>query len=152
MSMYVIQTLMGALGSVGFALLFRIRGRKLIWAGIGGAMSWAAYLVCFHGGLGVFLSLFLAPSAAAVLSEVLARVVKAPVLMLLVPMLVPMIPGGDLYAMMSRLVVGAYEELGYYSQLVLTEAGAIALGIICTASLTNILNGLRGRLNHEKRP
>ena len=39
MSMYVIQTLMGALGSVGFALLFRIRGRKLIWAGIGGAMS-----------------------------------------------------------------------------------------------------------------
>ena len=31
------QTVMGALGSVGFAVLFDIRGTKLAWAGAGGA-------------------------------------------------------------------------------------------------------------------
>lgn len=62
--------------------------------------------------------------------------------MLLVPMLIPLIPGGDLYYMMSFLVRGQYEAFGQYAQRVLTEAGAIALGIICVASLMNIIAGL----------
>ena len=46
---------------------------------------------------------------AGAFGELLARAVKAPVIMLLVPMLIPLIPGGDLYYMMSFLVRGQYE-------------------------------------------
>ena len=70
--------------------------------------------------------------------------------MLLVPMLIPLIPGGDLYYMMSFLVRGQYEAFGQYAQRVLTEAGAIALGIICVASLMNIIAGLRVRARGGK--
>ena len=83
-------------------------------------------------------------------SELLARAVKAPVIMLLVPMLIPLIPGGDLYYMMSFFVRGQYEAFGQYAQRVLTEAGAIALGIICVASLMNIIAGLRVRARGGK--
>ena len=131
MAWYFVQTLMGCIGSVGFAVLFNIRGRKLLLAAGGGALAWAVYLACTCNGLDIFAGLFFATLAAALASELLARAVKAPVIMLLVPMLIPLIPGGDLYYMMSFLVRGQYEAFGQYAQRVLTEAGAIALGIIC---------------------
>ena len=76
--------------------------------------------------------------------------IVVPVIMLLVPMLIPLSPGGDLYYMMSFLVRGQYEAFGQYAQRVLTEAGAIALGIICVASLMNIIAGLRVRARGGK--
>ena len=113
-------------------------------------MAWAVYLACTWNGLDIFAGLFFATLAAALASELLARAVKAPVIMLLVPMLIPLIPGGDLYYMMSFLVRGQYEAFGQYAQRVLTEAGAIALGIICVASLMNIIAGLRVRARGGK--
>ena len=106
MAWYFVQTLMGCIGSVGFAVLFNIRGRKLLLAAGGGALAWAVYLACTCNGLDIFAGLFFATLAAALASELLARAVKAPVIMLLVPMLIPLIPGGDLYYMMSFLVRG----------------------------------------------
>ena len=157
MAWYFVQTLMGCIGSVGFAVLFNIRGRKLLLAAGGGALAWAVYLACTCNGLDIFAGLFSATvrfvcryGMAALASELLARAVKAPVIMLLVPMLIPLIPGGDLYYMMSFLVRGQYEAFGQYAQRVLTEAGAIALGIICVASLMNIIAGLRVRARGGK--
>lgn len=141
----IVQTLMGAVGAVGFAMLFNVRGGKLLWAAVGGALAWAVYLLATHAGANVFAALFFASLAAALFSEVLARVVKAPVLMLLVPMLIPLIPGGDLFYMMNHLVRADTEAFAGAARLVMTEAGAIALGIICVASLMNILAGLRSR-------
>ena len=41
----IIQILMAAFGSVGFAMLFQLHGKKLITAGIGGGISWIVYLL-----------------------------------------------------------------------------------------------------------
>ena len=49
----VFQTLLGAAGSVGFALLFNIRGVKLAWIGAGGALGWVVYSLTSPRG-GVF--------------------------------------------------------------------------------------------------
>ena len=117
MESYVIQTVMGIIGSVGFAVLFGIYDRKLLWIAVGGGAGWAVYLVCVAGGQSKFTGLFVSA-------------LKAPVIMLLVPMLIPEIPGGDLYYTMYYLVQGDYAEFGSYANQVLIEAGAIALGII----------------------
>ena len=150
MARAILQTLMGAAGAVGFAVLFRIEGRKL-WVALGGALAWAVYLLCMWLGLGVFASLVCATAAASLLSEILARAVKAPAVILLVPMLVPLIPGGDLYYMMSYLVRGDMTAFAQAARLVITEAGAIALGIICVSSAVNILAGLRGHARGPRR-
>ena len=138
MGWYCIQTAMGAVGAAGFAVLFNIRGSRLVWTALGGALSWAVYLVCTCHGQGVFTALLCATAAAALASEALARAVRAPVILLLVPMLIPLIPGGDLYYMMSFLVRAQLDRFAEYARLVLTEAGAIAVGIICAASAANL--------------
>ena len=48
MSWYVLQTVMGAVGSLGFAILFGVRDRKLIPITAGGALAWSVYLVSVH--------------------------------------------------------------------------------------------------------
>ena len=57
MESYVIQTVMGIIGSVGFAVLFGIYDRKLLWIAVGGGAGWAVYLVCVAGGQSKFTGL-----------------------------------------------------------------------------------------------
>lgn len=150
MAWYFLQTAMGCVGAVGFAILFNTRGRKLLWVMLGSGLCWAVYLACVYFKQDRLLALFFAAATAALISEVLARVLRAPVIILLVPILIPLIPGGDLYYMMSYLVQQAYESFGRYAQLVLGQAGAIALGIICVSSLVNVVTGVYARARRYK--
>ena len=97
MSFSVIQTIMGMIGSVGFAVLFGVRGRKLAVIALGSGAGWAVYLVCRAMGCSIFTGLLAASLFVAALSEVLARMLRTPVILLLVPMLIPEVPGEALY-------------------------------------------------------
>ncbi len=143
MRFYVIQTVMGMLGSVGFAVLFGIYDRKLGVIALGGAAGWVVYLACTASGHSMFVGLFVASLFVAALSEILARILKTPVILLLVPMLIPEIPGGDLYYTMYHLVQGHYTEFGSSSNQVLVEAGAIALGIILASHIARFARSIR---------
>ena len=142
MNAYVLQTLMGAIGSVGFAILFNVHGKRLILFFLGGALAWSVYLLCIHNGSSMFVGLLLASMTAALSSEVLARIVHAPVLILLVPMLIPLIPGGDLYRTMDAMVRGEHALFLANGTIAITAAGAISLVIICMTALSHIVFGI----------
>ncbi len=143
MAFYVIQTFMGLLGSIGFAVLFGIYDRKLFVIAAGSAAGWAVYLVCKEGGCSLFVALFVSGLFITAFSEILARVIKTPVILLLVPILIPEIPGADLYYTMYYLVQGLYTEFGNSLNKVMTEAGAIALGIILVSHAAQLLRNIR---------
>lgn len=138
METQIIQTITAMIASVGFAVLFGIRDRKLAWIAAGSGAGWAAYLICFNFGYGMYWGLFWASLFVAALSEVFARIVKTPVILLLAPMLIPEFPGKDLYYTMYYLVRNLREDFSNTYNMVLMEAGAIAMGIIlasCAAKL-----------------
>ena len=147
---HVIQTLMGAIGAVGFAILFNVRGKRLLLFFLGGALDWAVYLLCTLNGCSMFLGLLFATMTAAISSEVLARIIRAPVLILLVPMLIPLIPGGDLYRCMDGMVRGDYDRFLTYGSNAVTAAGAICLGIICVTAVTHIILRIHEHLRDLK--
>ena len=143
MEFYILQTVMGMIGSVGFAILFGILDRKLIGIALGGGAGWAVYLMCTANGHSMFAGLFVASLFVAAFSEILARVLKAPVILLLVPMLIPEIPGGDLYYAMYDLVQRNFADFGNSANKVLVEAGAIALGIILASYIAKFVRNIR---------
>ena len=143
MEFYIIQTMMGMIGSVGFATLFGIMDRKLIGIALGGGAGWAVYLLCTANGHSMFAGLLVASLFVAAFSEILARVLKAPVILLLVPMLIPEIPGGDLYYAMYDLVQRNFADFGNSANKVLVEAGAIALGIILASYIAKFVRNIR---------
>lgn len=142
MPFYLVQTMMGIVGSVSFAVLFGVSGRKLSWIALGSGVGWIVYLWCVVQGYGIFAGLFGASLFVALLSEILARLLKTPVILTLVPMLIPELPGGDLYYTMHDLVQGNYVEFANSSHRVLVEAGAIALGIILASYVARFIKSI----------
>lgn len=136
----VVQVVMGMCGAVGFSVLFNVRGKKLVAAGLGAALSWSVYLVLYHiYGDNKIAALLGAAFTVAVLAEILARVMKAPVIILLVPMLFPLIPGSDLYYMTINLVLNNTAEFAEYLNLVMREAGVIAFAVILVTCAVQVI-------------
>lgn len=143
MQAQLVQTAMGVIGSLGFALLFGIRmPRALGCIAVGSGVGWAVYLLSVAGGHGKAFGMLASSLIIAICSEVMARVIKTPVILLLVPMLIPEIPGGDLYYTMYSLIEGDSTKFASLLQLVLAEAGAIALGIILASYAAGLLNNI----------
>lgn len=135
----VIQTLMGAISSVAFAVFFNVRGKKLLLFFFGSALDWAVYLLAVHNGYNEFVGMLMATMTAALLSEVFARIIRAPVLILLVPMLVPLIPGRGLYNTMDALIRGERARFLTSGISTVSCAAAICLGIICVTAIAHML-------------
>ena len=93
----LIQIFCATLGTLGFALLFRVRREHLLFATLGGALSWTAYLAVGFAGAGVFLSSLTGGVAVCLWSEMMARWRKAPANVYLIPGIVPLLPGSALY-------------------------------------------------------
>ena len=62
MSQDVLSVIASFFGSLGFAIIYNIRGRRVLIPAIGGAVFWAVYLVFLHfvnnEYLGFFVVLF----------------------------------------------------------------------------------------------
>ena len=117
-------------GSAGFALLFNARGEKLLWASLGGLLSWGVYLLVGLGYPSDPTRYFLAALVLTVYAEIMARLHKAPVTGFLVAGTIPLIPGGNLYRSMSAAVAGQWQAALHTGLATLLLAVAIAAGIL----------------------
>ena len=135
----IIQLLTGAAGSVGFGLIFHINKRYLPVAAVGGAFGWLAYLLLFHHGNHIFVSMLVASFCVAIYAEILARGYGAPSTPFFVTSAIPLIPGSTLYYCMSALAEGntrLAEEYGSQTFLcALGIAGGMAIAW-CICDLT----------------
>ena len=131
-----IQLLTAFLGSIGFSILFHIRGVKLLFAGLGGFLSWGFYLLIAN---------LLAASFSAAYAEIMARVLRSPATIFVIPSLIPLVPGGALYYAMYSAMVGNAEALSFYGFQTWNVALGIAIGVASVTSICNLLTVLRRR-------
>ena len=79
--MDILKTVITAfLGSLGFALLYGLKKRYLIYASIGGLISWGMYLIFSYtfNQNEIFLPCFIATVITAIYVNIIAVWVKAP--------------------------------------------------------------------------
>lgn len=132
------QIFMGFLGSLGFGILFHIRGRRLVIASLGGLISWTVFLLLEPLLPGESIRYFLASATVTVYAEVFARIIKTPTTTFLVPSLIPLIPGGALYYTMNYALNEQWTSFGAKALYTLELAAALALGIIAVTTLTRM--------------
>lgn len=135
----IIQVLMGAIGSFGFSFLYNIRGKKLVFAGLGGLFSWSLCLILQIWFDSEVIRYFLSAAFVAAYAEVLARVMKTPTTTFLVPAIIPHVPGGSLYYTMKFAL--NQEWYAFFSKAFYTVelALALAMGIIAISSLVKFI-------------
>ena len=140
-----VELVTGALGSLGFGMVFRLRARYLVPAVLGGLLNWGTYLLAYSLTGALFLSCLLAAAVAAVYAEILAQRLRAPATLFLVPALIPSIPGSCLYYTMQAAVVGDFAAASQNGVLTLQWALGIAGGISIVVVILTVIRGVRRR-------
>lgn len=144
-----IQILMGYLGSLGFNILFNIRGRKLFIASLGGFISWTVFLLLEPLLPGEPIRYFLAATAITIYGEVFARIEKTPTTTFLVPSVIPLIPGGSLYYTMNYALNEQWDAFTDKAFYTLQLALALALGIITVTTAVRLLTVLARKMRNQ---
>ncbi len=140
---YLIQIVTGCLGAAGFALLYNIRGRRLLFATLGGLLSWLVYLLSYQLWPNEILCYFIAATLVAAYAELMARLLKTPTTMFITTSLIPLVPGSSLYYTMTYAFRGAGEAFIEKGLHTLGLAGALAAGVILVAGLTAAITKIK---------
>lgn len=128
--MNMTQLIAGAVGSVGFGLIFNLRKKYIVFAAAGGFLGWLVYLLCTeHFREGIFASTLAAAFVTAIYAEILARICKAPSTLFFMTAVIPLIPGSTLYYCIYSLVMNQLEAAQKYGTQTFLYALAIAAGM-----------------------
>ena len=134
----LIQIITGTIGTLGFGILFNIRGKRLIAATLGGALSWSLFLL-----LQLFIpsepvNYFIVSLTTAFYCQLAAIRLKTPTTVFITTALVPLVPGGSLYYTMAYAFDTDMEKFLSRAIYTLQLASALALGIIVAAAIIKI--------------
>ncbi|WP_294348227.1 threonine/serine exporter family protein [uncultured Clostridium sp.] len=132
-------TLAAALGALGFAVIFNIKGKKLFYAFLGGGLSWLVYEICLSLNISSIVGFFISSVCCSIYSEIFARVLKTPVTTLIVCCLIQLVPGAGMYNTMFEIVNGNIDVGLSLAISTISSAGILALGIIFVSTITRYL-------------
>lgn len=136
------QILAATIGSTGFAIFLKMKGKQIVFAGLGGMATWWIYLICENAFGGLFVPNLIASIFAGVFAEVMARVNRAPATIFLTAAAVPLIPGGMLYYTMLGLVTSDEKLFAQSGRAAVVIALAISLGFVIVAIISKYVNRL----------
>jgi len=139
----IIQIVAALIGSFGFAVLFNIRGWRLLAASVGGLLSWALFVIINRFVANEPIVYFIVACAISIYAEIMARVLKTPTTAFITGSLIPLIPGGSLYYTMVHAFSGDYDAFLPRAIHTLQLASALALGIIVSTTLARAINKLK---------
>ena len=146
----LIQILTGCLGTLGFTILFTIRGKKLLLSTLGGLISWAVFLMLEPVFAGEAIRYLLSAAVITVYGELLARLEKTPTTTFLVPSIIPLIPGGALYYTMNYALNKQWSQFAQQAFYTLQLALSLAVGIIAVTTAVRLLTALINRLKNRE--
>ena len=146
---FFISLLSGMIGTLGFALLFRMRKKLIGWAVLGGALTVAVYLVCVRFFQLEFFQNLVPALTATLFSELLARLSKSPATQYITCSIIPLVPGSRLYYMMYNLIIGDIPACRAELTLVARTAAGLAVGIIAVSVFVHLLNSHKFKIDVE---
>ena len=146
---WLVQILVSFIGCVGFAIYFNVHSWGVLLCSLGGALTWAAYIVAAELGCTVVGANFWAAAVAAIFSEVMARVRKYPALSYLVVSAFPLLPGAGIYYTMSYILQNNTDAAWAKGTETAAIAGVMAVGILLVSTAVRVYYTLRSHWKHR---
>lgn len=133
------QSLISLVATLGFGILFNIKGKKLFFAALGGGIAWFFYLLPLKYNYSEITAMLFSSIIFSTYCEICARILKTPVTTLVICALIPLVPGSGMYYTMVEAVTGDVIKSLELGLNTLAKAGALALGVILVSTITRIL-------------
>lgn len=145
----LIKIIAGAISTLGFAILFRLKPSHWLFAVLDGIFA----CVCYFGFTelfgGNFLPNLLAAFVASVFADIFAKVCKAPSTVFILPGCIALVPGGTLYFAMNNLLSENREVAVEYFLTTLTIGIAIGGGIIAASLLRVAIQAISNKVKSK---
>lgn len=125
----MIRSLAAGLGTIAFALMFRVRKRHFVDCGVLGTITWLAYMICIKIWNNEAIAVFVSGFAAVLASRVLAVLRRCPATVFLMTSLIPLLPGISLYRTIYYLLMGNAQISMHFGKLCFLTAFTIAVSI-----------------------
>jgi uncharacterized membrane protein YjjB (DUF3815 family) len=136
----ILNSLYTLIATFCFSILTNVRGKNLIFASLGGGITWLIYLFTYSNlHISNTFSFFIASVFAAAYSEMMARVLRTPVTTFLISAIIPLVPGSGMYYTMFESVQGKVNSSLNLGIQTLTIAGTIAIGVFFVSSIAKAL-------------
>lgn len=145
----IIEIITSFLGTLGFAILFNVKGKRLIAASFGGFLSWTIFLLLGKIIPSEPVCYLLVSTLISFYAEIIARVLKTPTTTVLMTALIPLVPGASLYYTMAYALGSDVEKFLEKALATLQLAGALALGIVITTMVMHTLYAIQ--IQHKKK-
>ncbi|MBQ7384559.1 MAG: threonine/serine exporter family protein [Clostridia bacterium] len=144
-----IQIIMGFIGSLGFAILFNIRGKRLLFASLGGLLSWLLFVLLGNFLADEALRYFIVAMIISAYAEVMARILKTPTTTFIATSIIPLVPGSALYYTMAHAFEGDAENFIAKAIYTLQLSCALALGVVVVTAFTRLVYRLKEKRGHH---
>ena len=143
------QLIAALVGTLGFALVFKIKGSYIPFVCLGGFATYGIYLVMTFLGRSEFTSALIAAMFVALLSEVLAYTLKAPTVIFLTTVSISIIPGSGLYYSMRYFLLQDMENFSRAFKSTCAIAAGIVCGIVIISVTAKIFMAVKNRLKTD---
>lgn len=129
-------------GTVGFALIFKLKGRYIFGVSVAGFLMYIIYLLMLRAYPSEFLAAFVSTAFVVLMAEILARTLKAPAMIFITTAIVPIVPGSGLYYSMKHLLWRDWTNFIDRFKSMLSVAFGIVCGIIFVAAAFKLVMSL----------
>lgn len=135
----ILQVITGCIGSLGFGIIFNIRGKKLIAVTVGGFFAWLFFVL-----LGFFfesepLRYMIVAAIIAIYSEIMARIQKTPTITFTMTCLIPLVPGSALFYSMQYALESKAEQFINMSVNTIQIAASLAIGVLIVTAIARTI-------------
>lgn len=147
----LVQLISCTVACIGFAIWFKIRGRQVLYSGVGAFFTWGIYVIVYDIKPSNFLATLVAAVFVAFYAFIMSRINKAPSTIFLTASVFPLIPGPNLYYMMYGVLTENVKLAFSETIVLLATCLAIALGFIIVDVVSrSIMRGLKKEYHISK--
>lgn len=136
----LIIVISGLVGSLGFALIFGVSKKHMIFALVPSMLSCLAFELVTLSGAGMFIAAFVGAALAASYSDIMAHRIKTPATVMIIIGIIPLVPGAKLYYTMEGIVQSNMAKVSQFGGEALMIAAGIAVGIIVVTAISRPIN------------
>lgn len=131
-----VQLISCGVASMGFALVFKAAVKQSVYAGIGGAINCAFYVLGLNLWGNDFAAVMAGSAIVAAYAFRMSRVHRAPATIFLTTSIMPVIPGASLFYMMHGFVQADYELASQQAIQLAKTCLAVAFGFLLVEIVT----------------
>lgn len=141
----IAQLITSFISSAGFGILFNAPKKVLVQCGLVGMAGWIVYYVFVQYDMDAVPATIFGAMIVAVLSRFCSKLYKTPIIIFNVSGIIPLVPGGIAYEAMLSIVQNDYLQAVQYSAKVMLLAGGIAIGLMFSEVVNQIIRKTTGK-------